>query len=402
MKEGFGRVIRLIDTYSDEAITTMSNMIPIKAISPMSGGEGELKRAEFLEGILKTWGLRPRRHDYTDSTGTVRPNIVSVFGDSDRTIWFVAHMDTVSEGDRSLWRTEPFIATVKGDRIYGRGAEDNGQGVVTAIYALRALKESGAKPKYNFGLMLVADEEVGSRFGMQKLMKEGIIKQGDLAVVPDYGIEDGSQIEIGEKGMLWLKVTVTGMQAHASEPEKGRNAFRYSAAFVGEVDDLLHRKYAAVDSLFNPSRSTFEMTKHEKNVDSINIIPGTDIFYIDCRVLPQYKLDDIVSDVKSVAASQKFFEVKITIDTFNREDPAPITNADSEIVRLLKDSIKELRNIDAGTVGIGGGTCAAFTRKAGIPTAVWSTHTDCAHQPNESIRIGEIMGDAKVFARLVL
>jgi succinyl-diaminopimelate desuccinylase len=53
-------------------------------------------------------------------------------------------------------------------------------------------------------------------------------------------------------------------------------------------------------------------------------------------------------------------------------------------------------------MGIGGGTVAAFFRKAGLQAAVWITMPDSAHQPNEYCLIKNIMTDAKVFACLYL
>ncbi len=402
MKVGFEVVDKLIDSYRDQMVGTLSSMIPLRAVSPMSGGEGESKRAVFLQGMLESWGFKTERYDYVDDTGAHRPNIITRFGTAPRTIWFVGHMDTVSEGNTDLWSSDPFTAKIDGDRIYGRGAEDDGQGVVSSMYALKALKESKAPMKYSFGLALVADEELGSRFGMKKLMDEGIFKEGDMFMVPDFGFPDGSVIEVGEKGMLWLKITVTGVQVHASIPDQGKNAFRYAARLVTDIDEMLHSKYSGRNPIFRPDVSTFEMTRHDKNVDSVNIVPGTDVFYIDCRILPQYNPDEVISDIEAIARSQKYSDVKVAVETFNREDPAPATSADSEIVKLLESSLKDLRGINAVKSGIGGGTCATFPRKAGMQAAVWVTNLDLAHQPNEFCEIANLVNDTKVFAHMML
>ncbi len=383
-------------------VKTMSQMVGIKAISPRSGGAGEGERADFLQGTLKEWGFKVKRYSYKDTNSTERASLVTKLGNRKNTIWIIAHIDTVSEGDLSLWKTDPFKAEVAGDRIYGRGTNDDGQPVISAMYALRVLKEARANLKYNYGLVLVADEEVGSVYGMQKLMKEKIFSKNDMFLVPDSGEPDGKVVEIGEKGMLWLKVTVIGKQVHASTPAKGVNAFRYLIKFLGEVDLILHERYTVRNNLFHPNYSTFEMTKHEKNVDSINIIPGKEVAYIDCRVLPEYKLDDVLNDVRKVAAGKEFGQVKIEIETANREDPAPITGKNSEIVRLLSKALKELRGIDTELIGIGGGTVAAFARKAGMPAAVWATLQNNAHQPNEFLKISDMVNDAKVFAYICL
>ena len=390
----------VIDGYEKDMIGTMSEMIAIRSISPVSGGTGEKERADFLESLLKSMGFSAARYDYKDDSGAIRSNLVVKYGDMERTIWIVSHIDTVSEGDPNLWNSDPFKATVKDGKIYGRGTVDDGQSAIGSIYALKALKESGAALKYNFGLVLVADEEVGSKYGIQKLLEEDLFKKSDMFLVPDWGTPDGKMIEVAEKSILWLKITVNGQQVHASTPDDGVNAYRYSIMFLSMAYDLLHEKYSANNATFRPVSSTFEMTKHEKNVDSINIIPGVEVCYLDCRVLPQYKLDDVMDDMMGIASGPDFKKVKISLETVQREEAAPPTSENAEIVRLLKRVMKEQRGIDAGPIGIGGGTCAGFFRRAGFESAVWFTCDDIAHQPNEFLVIKNMVDDAKVFAWL--
>ncbi len=398
MGEEVGRVSRLVESYRSEIIKTMVEMIPIRAISPMAGGKGESERADFLEKKLRKWGFKTSRYDYKDNTGTIRPNIVSRTGSPKRALWIVGHMDTVSEGDRSLWKTDPFKAYVKDGRIYGRGTEDDGQGSIAGMFAMKVLKESGLDLKYGIGVALVADEELGSKYGICKLLDEGIFRKDDLFVVPDRGCKDGSEIEIAEKGGLWIKMTITGKQVHASTPDKGENAYRHSIRLLGEIDRVLHKKYNASNSLFEPGTSTFEMTKHEKNVDSINIIPGVEVCYMDCRILPQYRINDVLNEIKKVGLAKEFRSVKIKIEVANRHDPAPVIDKNCEIVRLLGEKIYKLRGIKPKVVGIGGGTCAAFIRRRGMQAAVWCTEDNVAHEPNEYAVINNIVDDAKVFA----
>jgi succinyl-diaminopimelate desuccinylase len=391
-----------MDSYEGEMVDTLCRMISIKAISPKSGGSGELRRAEFLEKLLKSWGLKIKRFDYKDETGTLRPNIITEFGSGKRRIWLVAHMDTVTEGDLGAWKTDPFIAKNDGKRIYGRGAEDDGKGLVSSMYALKALKESGIKMKYSLGLALVSDEELGSKYGMLRLMDERIFKKKDMFVVPDFGFPDGSAIEIGEKGVMWFRVTVKGVQVHASVPERGKNAFRYAIKFLNAADRLLHSKYTNKNKFFIPSISTFEMTKREKNVDSVNIIPGSDVSYIDCRLLPEYDLDDVIGDLISLSRSREFGDVKIKVEVVNRQDAAPMTKPDSEIVNLVKASIKEVKGINARLIGLGGHTDASLPRKTGMQAVAWCSYQDKVHQANEYCLVKDLVGDAKVFTYLFL
>ncbi len=398
MKERIGS---LVDSYRDAMVGMLSEMVAIKAISPTSGGDGESRRADYLEKRIRELGVDVKRYTYTDNTGTERPNLVATYGDALPTLWIMPHMDTVSEGDIDLWEHEPFKAHVEGDIVHGRGTNDDGQDVIASIFALKALKDLDASPAFRLGLAIVADEEAGSTYGIAKLIEEPIFSKDDMFIVPDSGNAEGTEIEVGEKGILWLRITVEGKQVHASTPERGINAKRHAARFLCAVDDMLHSKYTAKDALFVPSYSTFEMTKQEKNVDSVNIIPGKDVSYMDCRVLPQYNLDDIVSDVKAVAAGADFQKVKIDVETFNREDPAPVSDKDSQLSKRLV-SILQANNIEPKFEGIGGGTCAAFTRKKGMETVVWSRKEHIAHQPNEYAKISDMLFDTKVFTMMFL
>jgi succinyl-diaminopimelate desuccinylase len=69
---------------------------------------------------------------------------------------------------------------------------------------------------------------------------------------------------------------------------------------------------------------------------------------------------------------------------------------------MLKRAVKEVYGVDAEPIGIGGGTVGAYLRNAGFDCVVWSTIDETAHQPNEYAKIANIIGDAKVFASLML
>ncbi|MFW6128489.1 MAG: M20/M25/M40 family metallo-hydrolase, partial [Halobacteriota archaeon] len=210
-------LIEKLESSRDEIAETLANLIRIKALSPENGGDGELDKAKYVEQLLE--GFEIERYDAVDERARegVRPNLVTkIDGEEEKTIWIISHLDVVPEGDLSLWDTDPFEPVVKNGRIYGRGSEDNGQAVVASLFAARAIKESGLKPRYSLGVAFVADEEVGSKYGIQHLLKQDIFDKEDLIVVPDAGSPQGDQIEIAEKSILWLKFSVQGKQGHAS------------------------------------------------------------------------------------------------------------------------------------------------------------------------------------------
>ena len=310
----------------------------------------------------------------------------------------------VPPGEESLWNaTKPFEPKVKDGCVFGRGSEDNGQSLVASIFAVKALKQLGARLNRSVALAFVADEEQGSTKGIQHLIGMGLFRKNDLVLVPDSGDPTGNFIEIAEKSILWFKVVTLGKQTHGSLPNKGLNAHRIGMQLGLALDAKLHEKYNARNEYFSVPVSTFEPTKKDKNVDSINIVPGEDALYFDCRILPHYKVDEVLADITKIKTE---FEDKtgaqIKIEIIQKQQAPPMQNSESEIVTLLKEALLQTRGLEASVGGIGGGTCAAFFRKIGIPAVVWSTIDEVAHQPDEYARIGNMVEDAKVFALLAV
>ncbi|MEM3804858.1 MAG: M20/M25/M40 family metallo-hydrolase, partial [Desulfurococcus sp.] len=148
------RVIARIDSMRDEMARTLSELISIPAIGPDNGGEGEYDKAARLLDIIKDWGFtKIERYDAPDPRVKhgVRPNILAYYEGSDPNasrLWILSHLDVVPPGDLSKWTvTKPFEPVIRDGKVYGRGSEDNGQAIVSSLYAVKALMELGLKPR---------------------------------------------------------------------------------------------------------------------------------------------------------------------------------------------------------------------------------------------------------------
>ncbi len=403
------KVFQKIDTYKDEIIAIQAELTSRVALGPDNGGRGEHAKAEVLKRRLEE--LKPnllteiKAPDERAQDG-YRPNVVAQWSGekTNPTVWVLSHMDIVPPGDLNLWESDPYTIKVEGDRIIGRGVEDNQHGIVSSYLAVKAIRDSGLTFRRSVGLVFVADEETGSKYGLDYVLKHhrGLFSAQDLIVVPDGGNPEGTMIEVAEKSMLWLKFIVTGKQCHGSTPHKGRNSLYGAARLIVELEKL-KKDYAVEDGLFSPPMSTFEPTKMEANVPNVNTIPGRDVFYVDCRVLPQYRLDEVLRYAESLADKMaKQLGLAVQVETVYRQDATAPTPADAPVVEALKRAIGKVKGLEAKPMGIGGGTVAAFFRRAGLAAAVWLTESDSAHQPNEHCLMSNIIADAKVFACLFL
>jgi succinyl-diaminopimelate desuccinylase len=405
MSNAITKIFEQIDRSRDGIIKLQAGLTSKVAFGPENGGTGEHDKVTYAENILKE--LQPdliekfKAPDKRARDG-FRPNLITKWNgvDTTSTVWILCHSDIVPPGDPELWKSDPYQIKVEGDRIIGRGVEDNQHGFVSFYLSMKHLLESGIKPERSVGLAFVADEETGSEYGLNFLLNHHgeLFGKDDLIIVPDGGNDDGTMIEVAEKSMLWVRFTVTGEQCHASAPHKGKNSLLTTAELILALQALKSKFYMS-DDLFSPPVSTFEPTKIEANVQNVNTLPGRDVCYIDCRILPSYKVDNILSEIAEIthAVSQKK-GLKIEFDPVYRLDASGATPVDAPVVKSLAAAIKRVTGRDANPMGIGGGTVAAFFRRAGLPAAVWSTVSDTAHQPNEFCLISNIMIDAKVLS----
>ena len=162
------KVFQQIDRYRDEIIKLQADLTSKVALGPTNGGTGEHDKADYLKEILKE--LKPdfmeeiKAPDKRARDG-YRPNLIARWGGNPdkSTVWVLSHMDIVPPGDLSLWDGDPYQIRVVGDKIIGRGVEDNQHGFISSYLALKAIQASGRRLRRSLGLALVADEETGSK-----------------------------------------------------------------------------------------------------------------------------------------------------------------------------------------------------------------------------------------------
>ena len=404
------------ERFRKEVVRHFCDMLAIPAMAPENGGTGELSRARFLEGLLKDLGFEEvKRVDSSDARaeGGVRPNIIALpqkAGSKDLPItWLVTHMDTVpvNESEMNVWKSDPFKPEIRDGAIFARGASDNGQDLIATVFAVAAVKRALPELNLPIGIVLVADEETGSKHGIIHLIRNGNIfskKRGDEVIVPDAGSDKGDLIETAEKGLLWMRVETKGKQAHGSRPDLGLNAQLIASRFQCELHGRLSKKFPARNRFFTSPVSTFEPTMRFPSVKNVNTIPGEDTFFMDCRILPDYRILDVLRYSRHLARKfSKSTGARITVSVHHVQQTSPKTSPESRtVVRLNKAIRSVLHHVKPHAGGIGGNTCAAFFRSAGFPAVVWGLKEGKAHAPNESARISDVMNSVQVYSQFYI
>lgn len=407
--ENFTNIQNFLKSQEKEMVALESLLTSNPALAPENGGQGEIKKAEALIAWLKENGFSDSSIERFDSPDNrveskTRPNIVvTIPGESDEySVWSMCHLDVVPVGEISLWQTDPWRVVEKDGKIYGRGVEDNQQGLVSSVFALLSLLKNGIKPSHTVKLLFMADEEVGSKYGIIWLLENtNLFRKNDIILIPDGGDAKGETIEVAEKNILWLKFHVKGKQAHGSRPDQGNNA-------CVAANDLSMRLFALQkffdrrDKLFEPDYSTFQPTMRYANVQGVNIIPGEEVFCIDSRILPCYSINQVLAKIEeTIAEVESEYKVEICYEILQSSE-SPATSVDSPVVKKLSEALKAVHGIKSRTIGIGGGTVGAELRRKGFDCAVWSTLDECAHMPNEYCVIENMEKDAETLAYMFM
>lgn len=137
---------------------------------------------------------------------------------------FACHVDTVPVGDPSRWAHPPFSGQISGDYIHGRGTTDMKGGIAAAASALAL----AGKLNKNAGLLLTADEEIGSLGAADAATGLTGLEIGAV-IIPEA---TENRIVLGHRGALWLRIRTAGLAAHGSTPERGINAALMLSAAV--------------------------------------------------------------------------------------------------------------------------------------------------------------------------
>ncbi|MFQ5957604.1 MAG: M20 family metallopeptidase [Candidatus Brocadiales bacterium] len=320
-----------------------------------------------------------------------RTNIVASVGAGKPSLLVACHLDVVPAGDG--WHQDPFKASVVDGKVVGRGASDNKGQMASCMVLTKYLKEREDSLSGEFILVGAADEERGSRLGLEYLLEECGLR-ADYAIIPDisYGMK---KIDVCEKGALFLEITSQGKQAHGSRPEQGVNAIWNMVELLNEIRSMSFK--CTSYPLFTPP--TLNLGTIQGGA-ARNIVPGKCQVCIDIRYLPGETKEEIVERIQGLIQkveqlnTQAHFELKVA----SHLPPSKVPH-DNHVIELIARHTKNVLGCRPELIGLSGATVTKQLLDKGI-TAVGFGPGDenQAHVANESIDIQQLIDFAKIMA----
>jgi acetylornithine deacetylase len=341
---------------------------------------------EWVRDCLKGYGIESRLT--YDATGKKANLFATVQQGAKPGIVLSGHTDVVPV-DGQNWASDPFKATLKDDRIYGRGACDM-KSYLAVILAM-APRFAAANLKAPIHFALSYDEEVGcigARGLLEDLARNNIRPAGAI-----IGEPTGMQPVIAHKGKRAYQCCVRGKEAHSALTPQGVNAIEYAARIISYIRHMAERMRACEprDYGFDVPFTTLQ-TGVIAGGTAGNIVPRECVFQFEFRYLPGADPDALEREIKDYAERVILPEMQrsdpdtgISIDT-KSDNPGLSTSETDEITRLAQALSRNPSTAKVAYLTEGG-----LFQRAGIPAIICGPGSIAqAHKPDEYVTLAQV------------
>jgi succinyl-diaminopimelate desuccinylase len=322
-----------------------------------------LEGMQSAAGFVKGW-LEARDVEVTGTMHNGRPVLAATVGPANApTIVLHGHLDVVPA------RPEQFSPRLDGDRLFGRGAYDMKGGLAGMMLAVHDL---AAQDGVRVHFVCVADEESEEleQRGSDYLVEQGYL--GDFAIT---GEPTDMHIGIQAKGVLAMRIEVTGKAAHGSTPWIGDNAVLKAIDVFRQIEILPFARESS-DLFDRPSINLGRIV----GGDALNKVPDLCAIDVDVRYLPGQNADDIRAAVDELPDAR-------VVKVFHRQ-PA-IVERDNPFVQALGEAIGRVAPPDGEQISVGrdGASDAISFLEAGVPAVECGPVGAGHHGPEEWVSV---------------
>ena len=229
-------------TAQDEVAGICRDLIRIDTSNPGDhSGPGERQAAEHVAALLAEVGLDPQVLESHPKRASVVARIQGRDPERKQALLIHGHLDVVP-ASKPDWKHDPFAGEIEDGCIWGRGAIDMKDMDAMMLAVVRQRQNQNRPPARDIVLAFTADEEAGGTWGARWLVEnhkdlfEGVTEA--VGEVGGFSLTLGSQrlylLQVAEKGMAWLRLSVHGTAGHGSMIQRD-NAVTELAEAIGRL-----------------------------------------------------------------------------------------------------------------------------------------------------------------------
>lgn len=248
----------------------LQSLIRNKCVNDGTPDSGfETRNSDLLVGYLEGAGIEVER--FTPRAG--RDSMVARIAGTDPdapSLCLMGHTDVVPVNPDG-WRNDPFGGEIIDGEVWGRGALDMLNLTSSMAVAFRRLATEGFRPKGDLVYFGVGDEEAGGGLGAEWMAEhhwDAIKADYVLTELGGWSSTDPEgkrhvTINVGEKGLSWRRLRVTGTPGHGSMPFGADNALIKAAEVVRRLSD--YRPTARIDAIWNAQLDALDLSDEVKD-----------------------------------------------------------------------------------------------------------------------------------------
>ena len=236
----------------DNSIKILKDLIAFKTVS----GENNTQLIDYCDNILNSLGaVSFKTYDEEEKRVNLFATIKAKKESNKKPIILSGHTDVVpvSKG----WVTDPFEATIKEDKLFGRGSCDM-KGFIACTLAYAPIFSSSNLDR-DIHFSFTFDEETACK-GAPILIEE-LKKRGIHDCICIVGEPTNMKIIDAHKGCYEYTTYFEGLAGHSSQPDKGVSAVEFAARYVNKLIELKEKLKSRQlkDSIFDPPYSTLQV-----------------------------------------------------------------------------------------------------------------------------------------------
>ena len=243
----------IIEKVFPETKKILSELIKFQTVS----GTSNIALIEYCEKKLSKVGATSFK---TFDEAKKRVNLFSTVNGKSKVsgggVILSGHTDVVPASPKE-WTSDPFIATEKNNRIYGRGSTDMKGFIACSLALAPYFASQNLKNPIHFSFTY--DEETACQ-GAPVMIKELKKRNLNCSICIIGEPTDMKAVE-AHKGCHEYSTHFTGLAGHGSNPDKGVNAIEYANLFISELMRLREelKKREPKNSIFIPPYSTLQI-----------------------------------------------------------------------------------------------------------------------------------------------
>ncbi len=361
-------------------------------IPSVTGHEADM--ADYVAGELRGMNLEPHYTYFPeDAVAHARPSVWTRLesGKPGRTLMLIGHIDTVDVA--SGWKTDPFVPTEVGDRVYGLGAMDMKGGLAAILETMEYY--TSHKDEFTGCILgcFVSDEEMLSK-GTYQLVSDGIT--ADMAIMAECRYDN---VAVGFRGRYSLDVIVRGESAHTkSYPEVGKNAIIMAGRLAEGIEKLPTKTHPKL------KHGTWCVRHIEGGTTSTLSVPDVCTMMVDRFVVPGEDEEMCIKQVEALAAELGLGDC---VDVRLRPRSSAYMQSfaveeDHELVVTLRGKFRDVTGKDL-PCGYDPSVCDSniLAVSLGIPTVTFGPSGGGMHAANEYGVAEQVKNCAEIFRRTV-